>query len=243
MIIYKVTNILNGKCYIGQTIQTLSIRWSEHNSNKDKKFAVHHAIAKYGKDNFCIEEIGSYTNLEDLNNAEEYFIDWHNTIAPNGYNLKPGGENHACHPETKRKLSEDRKGNKNPNYGKKASLETRQKMSAVRKGKKCRPPSEETRLKMRQAKLGKIGNRLGTKTSDETRIKISLANKGQAAWNKGIPCSEEQKLKQSILMKGRTPPNKGKPGMRGSEHPMFGKHHSEETKAKISLTKRTKNVR
>ena len=81
MILYKITNKINGKIYIGQTIQTLKARLWRH-FKKDSKSAISLAIKKYGRDNFSIEELDSYKTLEDLNNAEEYYIDWFNCLVP-----------------------------------------------------------------------------------------------------------------------------------------------------------------
>ena len=60
--IYKVTNTVNGKLYIGQTSRTIEVRWREHiqdafGRNNKGFFALHRAIKKYGKDAFKIEQI------------------------------------------------------------------------------------------------------------------------------------------------------------------------------------------
>jgi len=72
----------------------------------------------------------------DLNNAEEYFIQYHNCIAPNGYNINEGGRNHTQSESSRKKLSDGMKGPKNHRYGKKNSPETRQKISEALRGKK-----------------------------------------------------------------------------------------------------------
>lgn len=91
MFIYKVTNLINGKSYIGQTIKSLSYRWSQHCRNRRGCSALRDAIKKYGKENFTIEEIGGATNQTELNYQEWFLINKYNTLAPNGYNLKSGG--------------------------------------------------------------------------------------------------------------------------------------------------------
>ena len=65
----------------------------------------------------------------------------------------------------------------------------------------------------------------GCVACEETRKKISEANKGKPAPNKGVPMSEEQKKKISESLKEL---------FSGEKHPMFGKHHSDETKKKLS---------
>lgn len=130
MIIYKITHKLSGKCYIGQTVQNLKKRWVIHTATKSGCPYLSNALDKYGKEAFSIEEIASYKNMEDLNNAEEYFIDYYNCLAPHGYNIQSGGNSFGkMHPETKLKISQATKG-------KKKSLQMRQKLSASKMGAK-----------------------------------------------------------------------------------------------------------
>lgn len=91
MIIYKITNLINGKCYIGQTTGTLEARWRKHCRSDSKCTAIHNAIVKYGADNFSIEQIDSATTQSELNEKEAFWITELNTMSPNGYNLQNGG--------------------------------------------------------------------------------------------------------------------------------------------------------
>jgi len=93
-IIYKVENLINGKCYIGQTIN-FPLRKSRHihESINPKRNYFHRAIYKYGKENFKWEILYEENcNQSKLNLLEIFFIGYHNTIFPNGYNLTYGGE-------------------------------------------------------------------------------------------------------------------------------------------------------
>lgn len=109
MIIYKITNKLNGKMYIGQTVQKLTDRWSDHSrpciGRHKNGSAIAYAIQKYGKDNFILEQIDTAESLEELNTKEVTYIKALNTLAPNGYNLELGGESKVCHEDTKAKIS------------------------------------------------------------------------------------------------------------------------------------------
>lgn len=114
MIIYKITNKINDKIYVGQTILPLSDRWSDHtrpHRGKNKaRSAIALAIKKYGKENFSIEIIAYGTSLENLNALEKQYIIEFSCLAPNGYNLSPGGDNKECHPDTKAKIAATLKG-------------------------------------------------------------------------------------------------------------------------------------
>lgn len=88
-IIYKITNKVNGKSYIGQTRYTIEFRWKQHQHKKDNTY-FHNAIHKYGIENFSIEVLEE-CNIEDLNSREIYYIAKYDTFN-NGYNLTIGGD-------------------------------------------------------------------------------------------------------------------------------------------------------
>ena len=91
--IYKITNKVNNKIYIGQTITTINTRMSKHYSqaNSDKNITgIDAAIRKYGKDNFIVETICECPN-EDLDEQERYYISKYDSFN-NGYNLTSGGQ-------------------------------------------------------------------------------------------------------------------------------------------------------
>ena len=184
--IYKITNKLNGKVYIGQSID-IDTRWRQHINAKDN-YAIHNAIKKYGKENFKFEVLLECpANMLDV--WERDMIALYDCISPKGYNLTEGGEGHHLSEETKIKISNARKGIPR-------SEETKIKISNAQKGI---PLSAETRLKMSEAKKGvKRGPH-----SEEHKRKISESNKGKPSWNKGIPCSEETKIKISEVKKGK----------------------------------------
>ena len=94
--IYKITNKVNGKIYIGQTSESVSQRWyehkysSEHVDNKGYHYALHCAIRKYGCDNFHVDTIEEIDN-DSLNTREMYWIDFYDSYK-SGYNMTLGGE-------------------------------------------------------------------------------------------------------------------------------------------------------
>lgn len=95
--------------YVGQTVQKLVDRWSDHSrpsaGQHPNKSAIGQAIQKYGKENFTIEQIDIAGTLESLNLLEIHYINKLNTLAPSGYNLELGGDSKVCHEDTKAKIS------------------------------------------------------------------------------------------------------------------------------------------
>lgn len=98
MLIYKITNKINNKCYIGQTIKNAEERWAEHQRHafgthkNDQNKALYQAIRKYGLENFSFEILqDNITNFEDLDKAEIYWINYYNSFI-NGYNSTQGGQ-------------------------------------------------------------------------------------------------------------------------------------------------------
>ena len=97
--IYKITNTINGKSYIGQTIQNVKERFYQHCATKCSKavsnMAIHRAIKKYGKSNFTVEVIEEIDSA-NLNDRERYWIKYYNSYN-NGYNSTKGDQD-GCKP-------------------------------------------------------------------------------------------------------------------------------------------------
>lgn len=126
MWIYKITNIQNNKVYIGQSIRPVNQRFQRHindalNNILDTHFA--RAIRKYGKENFIIEEIDTANTQEELNEKEQYWIKYYNSVI-DGYNetdaiSKCGGNTYQSKTDEemeviKDKIRQTKIGNKNP---------------------------------------------------------------------------------------------------------------------------------
>ncbi|MGL5415109.1 MAG: GIY-YIG nuclease family protein [Clostridium sp.] len=125
MIIYKVTNLINNKIYIGQTIHPLAIRKSQHERSHlyGYKTTFSNAINKYGIDNFHWEVIYTATTIDELNEKESFFISFYQSLTTqNGYNLKGGGGNSFLTQEVKDKISISQKGSLNHMFGKTGDL-------------------------------------------------------------------------------------------------------------------------
>lgn len=96
-LIYIITNSINGKVYVGQTIQTLQKRWQEHCrkgfSTSERNMRIKRAINKYGKENFQIIEL-ERCNAEELDEREIYYISLYDSYNK-GYNSTKGGKSGA----------------------------------------------------------------------------------------------------------------------------------------------------
>jgi len=138
--IYCITNKLNNKSYVGQSVD-VEERWKNHiydakrkngKTAQNKKFAIQNAILKYGEDNLIWQIIDQLKTLEEANEAEEFYIAYLQTLATNGYNLLPGGNNRTLLEISKQKISDTlkktsffvgKKGEDHPNFGTKQSEE------------------------------------------------------------------------------------------------------------------------
>lgn len=92
--IYAIRNTINGKVYIGQTIQTVEARFKQHKKlcKSNKNQLIYKAMIKYGKENFVVEEIMcGIESYAELNRAEAEYIARYDSLAPKGYNTSPGG--------------------------------------------------------------------------------------------------------------------------------------------------------
>lgn len=87
--IYKITNKINNKIYIGQSINPEQRFLAHCYKHTEYKSLINNAINKYGKDNFELEIIGWF---EDYNDKEKYYIQFYRSLAPYGYNIAKGGE-------------------------------------------------------------------------------------------------------------------------------------------------------
>ena len=103
MYIYKITNKINNKIYIGQTYnKTIYDRFNRHikEANANSKSYIDRAINNYGKDNFICELIDTAKTLQELNQKEIYWIDYYNSTNKNiGYNFNYGrdDQNYVTH--------------------------------------------------------------------------------------------------------------------------------------------------
>lgn len=158
--IYKITNKINAKWYIGQS-NDIERRWREHkncgiNKSKNTEYPLYRAIRKYGIDNFEFE-ILEECHLEELLKLEQryydHFISGRNTYNQCYPNISPttGVPRSEAVRKILREKGQLRVGKLSPNYGRKWSPEVKQRQ---RKAKLGKVTSEETKLKIRNSLKG-----------------------------------------------------------------------------------------
>lgn len=161
--IYKYTNVITGKSYIGQTMQNVNDR-AKNGTGYRKGSPFREAIDKYGWETFEQSILRLCTSQEEADQYEQLFIDKYNSVFPNGYNLQSGG-NGGCRigihhtDETKRKMANSKSGDKNYWYG--------------THGPMC-------------GRTGSQHPMYGKHHSDEIRKRISETHKGRHHYNNGI---------------------------------------------------------
>jgi group I intron endonuclease len=184
MIVYKVTNKINGKIYIGQTTKTLETRFKEHQVRGNLLFQ---AIKKHGVENFKIEEIDSACSMDELNALEEYHIHFNNSITPGGYNLRAGGNCSTFSEATKKKMSEAKKGKTPWNKGVRNTEEYRKELQTkrLRKDRGCGKHRTPRSLEHCE-KLSKVNALPVTGYNLKTQITIQFNSGAEAAVALGL---------------------------------------------------------
>ena len=94
--IYKISNDINNKVYIGKTTYNIQKRWKEHcndlHRRKSEKRPLYDAFNKYGIENFKIEKLEYIEDDSKLSDREIYWINELQTYGHNGYNATKGGD-------------------------------------------------------------------------------------------------------------------------------------------------------
>ena len=99
MFVYKITNTVNDRVYVGLTAGPLKTRWRQHlcDARKGTDKPLYRAMLKHGSENFSIHLIYTATSIEDMRAAEiRYIAELKAHVADGGYNLTDHGFKHGC---------------------------------------------------------------------------------------------------------------------------------------------------
>lgn len=215
--IYKITNQINGKGYVGFTKNFVKRMWGHQNTaQKGKGQAIHAAIRKYGWNSFLREELYYSKDKQHTLEMEDVFINLYETKGIKGYNISRGGQQgllkgHQRKPMTsdqlqrlrnrmkdsaiRQKISKGLRGNHNK-LGWISTEITKAKQSAALKGHRGRLYSEDERKKQSEKLKGNT-NATGYKHTFEWKQKISNFMKQRDHSYKKQPMSSERKTKIS----------------------------------------------
>lgn len=188
--IYKITNSINGKVYIGQTTIGFDKRYKGSIKNTHNEH-LKRAIEKYGEENFIIEKEYDFANSqEELNELEiKYIYEFNSTDSNYGYNKTTGGESYSFTQEIKDKISESKKGSS-------FSEETRAKLSEMRKGEGNgmygKHHTEETKNKIKVARANQENPMHGKHHTEETKNKIAEKH------SKKVQCHTGEKFDSAL---------------------------------------------
>lgn len=212
--IYKYTNKVNGKVYIGRTCTSL---YKRARGGEGYRGCVYfwNAIQKYGWENFEGEILEEGLTAEESSVKEIEYIEKYNSANGDfGYNIVKSAQ--SDFDDTRRlKISERNKGENNPRWGCHISEEHRRKIIETNKKRVYTPEMRRNLSEARKKSYaeGTVHPMSGHKHTQEAKDKMSKANKGHIPWNKGKKMSE----------------------VSPDYVPSFlGKHHSEEARRKIS---------
>jgi len=128
-VVYKITNSINDKVYVGQTVQKLRERLDANNIENHYNEYLRNAFNKHGYDSFCVSVLSYCDTIDELNEKEAYWISFYgSTEQSKGYNLLEGGNNKRHHNLTREKL-------RKANTGHITTPETREKIRKAMLGR------------------------------------------------------------------------------------------------------------
>ena len=181
-VIYCLTNKVNGKKYVGQTIN-YKRRMYQHSMAHKECRALSNAIKKYGWHNFTSQIVITTNSHNELDRLEEKLIKEYNTFTPNGYNLTSAARGGGIISEETRVLYRIRSaGKNNGRYGKPVSQETRDKISAANTGRKL---SDASRKRISDGHLG-IG-KIDVSNEDVVKMREQGMSVKEVCKTLGIP--------------------------------------------------------
>ena len=177
MYIYKITNIVTGKVYIGRTTRTVKQRYREHcvAALKGDPRHLYCSMRKYGLENFRVETIDVAETIEELSQKEAYWTAYYQSYAE-GYNMTRAGDSNPMECEKSRQQHDIRM--RDP-------MVRAQISESMKRYKSQNPVSKETRAKLSAAAVGNQHGR-GKKRPDSAIQATAESNR------KAVYCVDEQ---------------------------------------------------
>ena len=240
-VVYQATNLKNNKIYIGSTIRTLKeTKYShKHCANKGDSRPIYQAINKHGFYNFIYNIMGEFQSKDEAYEFKEVCVKEFNAMNPKyGYNCTTGRlDKYVMNKQTRERISKIQEGKIMPKdwviWLKDQIKNNPNKYKSFKKGYKH---TEEAKANMR----------LGQLNSDYIQteeIKKRKSETMKRRWKepaviekmknrKRSPITEETRKKMSIANSGK---NNSMYGIRGKDHPCYGRIMSEEQKQKMAI--------
>jgi group I intron endonuclease len=209
-IIYKITCVINGKVYIGQTTLPFKHRLSDHKRCRSN-FYLSRAILKHGWHNFTHEVLEcGITSKETLDEREKFWIaQFNSTNRKRGFNLREGGGRGNHSPETRKRMTELRQ---DPEYKAACAARTSQSWTPERRvlqsesGKRQFENPEQMKL-VRERALDRWKRRPQDRLALAERNRKQKTNGNEKRW---ADPSEHDKLREANLKRWANPENRRK---------------------------------
>lgn len=201
--IYKYTNKVNNKVYIGQTSKSLKERAQANGRNYRECRRFYNAILKYSWDSFIPEVLEVVDTVEMANEREQYYIALYNSTDDRfGYNIAMGGDNKLMSKSTRELISnkaKDRYLDKtaNPMYGRKHSTEAIEKQRAKKLGSN-NPMYGTTWSDTQRQRCGTRGKKLNLSDEQRDTIRKRAAFIGKTTGLRAVICIEDKAIFQSV---------------------------------------------
>lgn len=214
--LYRITNLLNNKIYIGQSVNPRS-RWYQHKNDASKSgppMVITKAIKKYGNENFEFEVIATCKNQNDANDLETFLVEQYESHISTGmgYNVSFGGMNA---PKSEAWIQQMRDHWADPKYKNRVG-------AAISQATLSRTPEEKAAISkiLSESQKGNHNSpetefKKGHQPSPETIKKVSDKLTGvPRPERQGIdPLSKEQRERLNEINRGRAPWNKNTKGI------------------------------
>lgn len=194
--IYKYTNTVNGKVYIGQTSKSLEERAQAGGRNYRECRRFYNAIQKYSWEAFAPEILEIVQTVEEANEREIYYISKFNSTDENyGYNLSKGGDNKTMSPASKMLISTKAKNRytdktANPMYGKKHTVHALELQSKKKAGSN-NPMYGTTWTDAQRERSGCRGMKLNISNEQREKLREHGRLIGKTVGLKPVRCIED----------------------------------------------------